>query len=49
MGIVMMDQWNSQTGARIQKDSISSRQVVPYGKAAAWPISDNASMFYIIE
>jgi hypothetical protein len=49
MGIVMMDQWNSQTGARIQKDSISSRQVVPYGKAAAWPISDNASVFYIIE
>lgn len=49
MAIRMMDQWNSEPGARVSKDKISSRDVRPYGKNAAWPISDNASMFYILE
>ncbi|TFW27756.1 BPSL0067 family protein [Massilia horti] len=50
MAIKMMDQWNPHPGAHFKKDHISSRDVLPYGKnAAAWPISDNASMFYIIE
>lgn len=49
LSIRMMDQWNANPGSRTAKDKISSRDVRIYGKDAAWPISDNASMFYIIE
>jgi hypothetical protein len=49
MSIRMMDQWNPHPGSHYPKDKISARDVRIYGKNAAWPISDNASMFYIIE
>lgn len=49
MSIRMMDQWNADPGSRYQKDRIAARDVRIYGKTAAFPISDNASMFYIIE
>jgi hypothetical protein len=49
LSIRMMDQWNPHPGAHYHKDRISSRDVRIYGKSAAYPISDNASMFYIIE
>jgi hypothetical protein len=49
MSIRMMDQWNPHEGSNYHKDKISARDVRIYGKNAAYPISDNASMFYIIE
>lgn len=49
LSIRMMDQWNADTGSRYQKNRIAARDVRIYGKAAKFPISDNASMFYIIE
>lgn len=49
MSIRMMDQWNADPGSRFQKDKIAARTVRIYGKNSAYPLSDNASMFYIIE
>lgn len=49
LSIRMMDQWNAYPGSRVRKDTISARDVRIYGKKAAFPLSDNASMFYIIE
>jgi hypothetical protein len=49
MSIRMMDQWNPHPGAHYHKDKISARDVRIYGSGAAYPISDNASMFHIIE
>lgn len=49
LAVSMMDQWNSRPGAAVRKKTISSRPVQPYGKNAPWPLSDNASVFYIIE
>lgn len=49
LAIKVMDQWNARPGAAVQKNTISSRPIKPYGIDAAWPLSDNASMFYIIE
>lgn len=49
LSIHVMDQWNSNPGAPHPKDKISARDVRIYGKTAAWPPSDNASVFYIIE
>jgi hypothetical protein len=49
MSIRVMDQWNPHPGSPSHKDKISARNVNIYGKNSAWPISDNASMFYIIE
>lgn len=49
MSIRMMDQWNPHVGSHYPKDKISSRDVRIYGKNAAYPLSDNASAFYIIE
>lgn len=49
MSIHVMDQWNDHPGARVHKPTISHRDIQIYGKNTAWPLSDNASMFYIIE
>jgi hypothetical protein len=48
LSISIMDQWNAQAG-HMKKDKISARSVYIYGKDAPYPISDNASMFYLIE
>lgn len=50
MGIVVMDQWNSDSHSPRPKLKVSRRQIKPYGnRVGAYPISDNADMFYIIE
>lgn len=49
ISIHVMDQWNDHPGSHYHKDKISSRDIRIYAKNSAYPVSDNASMFYIIE
>jgi hypothetical protein len=49
MSIRVMDQWNDHPGSLYHKDKISARDIRIYPKNSAYPISDNASMFYAIE